>query len=82
MTVEERSLPVLVEDTIFCLVCGEFDREDRMLLCDGCDRGFHLECLNPPLDAVPEVEQWFCPTCLAWDQVTMLSNCRDNFTFL
>jgi len=33
-----------------------------MLLCDGCDRGFHLKCLKPALKAVPE-GTWFCPTC-------------------
>lgn len=43
-------------------VCGECDREDRMLLCDGCDLGYHLECLDPPMDTVP-LEEWFCPDC-------------------
>ena len=34
-----------------------------MLLCDGgCDRGFHLYCLEPPLDSVPE-GKWLCPSC-------------------
>ncbi|KAM7396487.1 hypothetical protein PAMP_019523 [Pampus punctatissimus] len=47
-----------------CEVCGGSDREDRLLLCDGCDSGYHMECLTPPLDAVP-VEEWFCPECEA-----------------
>lgn len=25
---------------------------------------YHMECLTPPLDAVP-VEEWFCPECIA-----------------
>merc|ERR1712154_79009 len=25
------------EDPTFCEVCGQSDREDRLLLCDGCD---------------------------------------------
>uniref|UniRef100_A0A8C4X3M2 PHD and RING finger domain-containing protein 1 n=1 Tax=Erpetoichthys calabaricus TaxID=27687 RepID=A0A8C4X3M2_ERPCA len=50
------------EDQTICEVCGRSDREDRLLLCDGCDDGYHMECLNPPLDAVP-VEEWFCPEC-------------------
>jgi PHD and RING finger domain-containing protein 1 len=33
-----------------------------MLLCDGCDLGYHLECLDPPMDTVP-LEEWFCPDC-------------------
>ncbi|XP_025021860.1 PHD and RING finger domain-containing protein 1 isoform X1 [Python bivittatus] len=52
----------LEEDPTFCEVCGRSDREDRLLLCDGCDAGYHMECLNPPLNEVP-VDEWFCPPC-------------------
>ncbi|XP_068981260.1 uncharacterized protein [Bombus flavifrons] len=51
-----------LDDLTFCEVCHQSNREDRMLLCDGCDRGYHLECLTPPLDEVP-IEEWFCPEC-------------------
>ncbi|XP_077372096.1 uncharacterized protein phrf1 isoform X2 [Festucalex cinctus] len=47
-----------------CEVCQGSDREDCLLLCDGCDAGYHMECLTPPLDTVP-VEEWFCPECVA-----------------
>nr|XP_020639787.1 PHD and RING finger domain-containing protein 1 isoform X1 [Pogona vitticeps] len=50
------------DDPTFCEVCGRSDREDRLLLCDGCDAGYHMECLNPPLREVP-VDEWFCPPC-------------------
>ncbi|NWX45238.1 PHRF1 protein, partial [Steatornis caripensis] len=50
------------DDPTFCEVCGRSDREDRLLLCDGCDAGYHMECLNPPLSEVP-VDEWFCPSC-------------------
>lgn len=33
-----------------------------MLLCDRCDNGYHMDCLDPPLEAVP-IEDWFCPRC-------------------
>lgn len=36
--------------------------EDEMLLCDGCDRGFHMSCLTPPLKNVP-VGDWYCKDC-------------------
>ncbi|XP_063218187.1 PHD and RING finger domain-containing protein 1-like isoform X2 [Bacillus rossius redtenbacheri] len=66
--VEERRLQVDLdepdEDPTYCEICGRNDREDRLLLCDGCDLGYHLECLRPPLDEVP-IEQWFCPDCVA-----------------
>ncbi|KAG7468431.1 hypothetical protein MATL_G00142910 [Megalops atlanticus] len=60
---EEEVVDVDFDQTC-CEVCGRSDREDRLLLCDGCDAGYHMECLTPPLDAVP-VEEWFCPECAA-----------------
>ena len=27
-----------------------------------CDHPYHIKCLDPPLDAVPDGE-WFCPEC-------------------
>jgi len=45
-----------------CVVCKKTDRVDEMLLCDGCDSEFHLQCLNPPLDEVPSSD-WFCDDC-------------------
>ncbi|XP_019646241.1 PREDICTED: PHD and RING finger domain-containing protein 1-like isoform X2 [Branchiostoma belcheri] len=50
------------EDNTYCQVCRQPTNEDRMLLCDSCDAGYHMECLTPPLDAVP-IEEWFCPQC-------------------
>ena len=37
---------------------------NEMLLCDGCDRGFHMLCLEPPLSAVPDGD-WYCDACVA-----------------
>uniref|UniRef100_A0A915KTT9 PHD and RING finger domain-containing protein 1 n=1 Tax=Romanomermis culicivorax TaxID=13658 RepID=A0A915KTT9_ROMCU len=53
---------LLDEDRTFCEICGQANREDRLLLCDGCDKGFHLECLTPPLQDIP-VDEWFCAHC-------------------
>ncbi|XP_046580782.1 PHD and RING finger domain-containing protein 1-like [Haliotis rubra] len=52
------------EEPTYCEVCGRCDREDRLLLCDGCDLGYHCECLSPPLADIP-VEEWFCSDCAA-----------------
>lgn len=35
-----------------------------MLLCDGCDDGYHCECLTPPLQNIPN-GVWYCPNCVA-----------------
>ncbi|KAK3872931.1 hypothetical protein Pcinc_022016 [Petrolisthes cinctipes] len=56
------------ENPTYCEVCHECNHEERLLLCDGCDLGYHLECLDPPLAQVP-VEEWFCPVCAASPQV-------------
>ncbi|KAL1558334.1 BRCT domain-containing protein-like protein [Salvia divinorum] len=55
------------DDTV-CQVCGSRDRGDAMLICGdesgthGCGVGTHIDCLDPPLEAVPE-EDWFCRDC-------------------
>ncbi|KAK4489754.1 hypothetical protein RD792_000391 [Penstemon davidsonii] len=45
-----------------CEKCGSGHRPAELLLCDKCDRGFHLFCLRPILVAVPK-GRWFCPSC-------------------
>lgn len=47
-----------------CEICkGNYENDDdRLLVCDNCNNGFHLECLVPPLNAVPK-GAWFCPDC-------------------
>ncbi|KAG2013235.1 specific transcriptional repressor [Coprinopsis cinerea AmutBmut pab1-1] len=47
-----------------CEICHKRNRGEEMLLCDGCDCGFHIFCLDPPLTFIPK-EQWFCFTCLS-----------------
>ena len=48
-----------------CQVCASNREADNeyMLLCDGCDAAYHTMCLNPPLDSIPETDDWFCPSC-------------------
>ncbi|TFY58942.1 hypothetical protein EVG20_g7972, partial [Dentipellis fragilis] len=46
-----------------CEICHGSDKGEEMLLCDGCDCGFHMFCLDPPLSSVPK-GQWYCHTCL------------------
>lgn len=51
------------DDPTHCEICGSTDNEDRMLLCDGCNLGFHVYCLNPPLESVPADDYWYCNEC-------------------
>ncbi|WWC87231.1 uncharacterized protein L201_002119 [Kwoniella dendrophila CBS 6074] len=47
-----------------CEICRFGHAAEKILLCDGCDRGFHTYCLDPPLASVPTNEEWFCTSCL------------------
>ncbi|BES92810.1 Hypothetical protein NTJ_05618 [Nesidiocoris tenuis] len=51
-----------LDDATFCEVCSQHDREHELLLCDRCEAGYHLNCLDPPLSSIPE-GNWFCPHC-------------------
>ncbi|XP_015194095.1 PHD finger protein 21Aa isoform X3 [Lepisosteus oculatus] len=43
----------------FCTVCR---RSGQLLMCDTCSRVYHLDCLDPPLKAIPK-GMWICPKC-------------------
>ena len=48
-----------------CAVCDSAEDEpgcNDILLCDACDAGYHMRCLQPPLEAVPSGD-WFCARC-------------------
>ncbi|ETV80661.1 hypothetical protein, variant [Aphanomyces astaci] len=47
-----------------CEKCFMNNNHDKMLLCDNnCGREYHMYCLQPQLDVVPE-DDWFCPECV------------------
>ncbi|UZJ55481.1 hypothetical protein CBS101457_004801 [Exobasidium rhododendri] len=46
-----------------CEICLRGDNGISMLLCDECNRGYHMYCLDPPLTSIPK-SQWYCPPCL------------------
>lgn len=43
----------------FCRICRQ---SGEVLCCDTCPAVFHLTCLTPPLEAVPN-SSWHCPLC-------------------
>ncbi|OAQ98241.1 hypothetical protein LLEC1_05102, partial [Akanthomyces lecanii] len=49
---EEESRP--------CPLCNSAEREDILLLCDGCDAAYHTHCLE--LDHIPDGD-WYCMEC-------------------
>ncbi|OJD14954.1 hypothetical protein AJ78_04737 [Emergomyces pasteurianus Ep9510] len=46
-----------------CENCGKTDDRLTILSCDGCEHGYHMHCLDPPLDSAPDYD-WHCPKCL------------------
>ena len=52
-----------------CEICGsnDADHDDQFLLCDNCNCGFHIFCLEPKLKKIPE-GAWFCPSCVKKDK--------------
>jgi hypothetical protein len=43
----------------WCKIC---DDGGTLICCDYCDDSYHLNCLNPPLQKIPE-GNWACPEC-------------------
>ncbi|GHJ89279.1 hypothetical protein NliqN6_5681 [Naganishia liquefaciens] len=46
-----------------CEICQSKGDDNRLMFCDGCDRGWHSYCLDPPLSKPPR-GIWKCPLCL------------------
>ncbi|KAF4150300.1 PLU-1-like protein [Phytophthora infestans] len=59
----DASAAELAYNSEICQVCLRGDCWDRMLLCDGCNSGQHIFCLDEPLDKVPTGD-WYCKECV------------------
>ncbi|KAF1784550.1 Zinc finger, PHD-finger [Phytophthora cactorum] len=59
----DASAAELAYNSEICQVCLRGDCWDRMLLCDGCNSGQHIFCLDKPLDKVPTGD-WYCTECV------------------
>ncbi|CAL1274242.1 unnamed protein product [Larinioides sclopetarius] len=46
-----------------CQFCHSGDNEEKLLLCDGCDKGYHTYCFKPVMETIPEGD-WYCFECL------------------
>lgn len=54
--------PLAFDDTA-CQNCGSPNQPENLLTCDGCNKSFHLGCLDPPLSRKPDGD-WFCAACI------------------
>lgn len=46
-------------DCTVCEGCGKGEDESKLLLCEECDISYHIYCLDPPLDKIPN-GPWRC----------------------
>lgn len=46
-----------------CQHCGSPNQPAKFLLCDRCQKGWHIFCLPQPLDTIPQ-GKWYCPGCM------------------
>ncbi|KAI8597638.1 hypothetical protein EDD21DRAFT_210907 [Dissophora ornata] len=46
-----------------CQKCQSSNNEDKMMMCENCDRGWHCYCLDTPLSAVPQ-HDFYCDDCI------------------
>ncbi|KAF9083728.1 PHD finger protein 10 [Mortierella sp. AD031] len=56
------SYPWQCNDCKLCVVCMEAGDEASLLICDDCDRGWHMSCCDPAIKEVPNGE-WLCSFC-------------------
>ncbi|XP_070564382.1 E3 ubiquitin-protein ligase UHRF1-like [Ptychodera flava] len=54
-----------------CHICGGKHDPDKQLMCDECDMAYHLNCLDPPLESIPDEDDWYCPACKNDDSVVV-----------
>ncbi|KAI8599080.1 chromatin remodelling complex Rsc7/Swp82 subunit-domain-containing protein [Dissophora ornata] len=63
------SYPWQCNDCKLCVVCMDAGDEASLLICDDCDRGWHMSCCDPAIKEVPK-EDWLCSYC------AMCHSCR------
>ncbi|XP_053623803.1 E3 ubiquitin-protein ligase UHRF1-like [Plodia interpunctella] len=45
-----------------CFECLGKENPEKIVLCDECNHGYHMDCLKPALKELPE-DDWYCPSC-------------------
>lgn len=68
---------VILDIIDYCHICGKDNDDSQMILCDKCDKGYHIYCLTPPLSEIPKGD-WVCVTCLLKNKKKYVkgSNCE------
>ncbi|XP_025110824.1 histone acetyltransferase KAT6A-like [Pomacea canaliculata] len=62
LSMRARKGPWQCIDCKTCYICQDAGDPDLMLFCDGCDKGFHMNCHNPQVMEKPS-GKWVCLEC-------------------
>ncbi|KAK1732349.1 hypothetical protein QTG54_016979 [Skeletonema marinoi] len=46
------------------ILCDKCGKGGKLVYCDSCDSHYHLTCQDPPLQEVPEGNDWKCNKCV------------------
>ncbi|KAL9313835.1 hypothetical protein ACSQ67_019287 [Phaseolus vulgaris] len=57
---------------LLCEQCGSGEVSEELLLCDKCDKGFHMKCVRPIVVRIP-IGSWLCPKCQGGKRVRTFS---------
>lgn len=61
-TKAEQSEACGLEKIYTCKQCGAEVDGERRLICDGCEAMYHISCINPPVEGIPN-KSWYCSAC-------------------
>lgn len=48
-----------------CKVCGRPEVKGRVVVCDGCERGYHLSCAGIQGRQALMLDEWICAECVS-----------------
>ncbi|XP_018644171.1 phd finger protein, putative [Schistosoma mansoni] len=64
LTERARQSPWQCSDCKTCTVCNNSEYRSDLIICDACDKGFHIECHRPKLEeSIDRSLPWVCASC-------------------
>ncbi|KAJ1658565.1 hypothetical protein IWQ61_002210 [Dispira simplex] len=57
-----RTYPWQCHECKLCTVCDDAGDEASLMICDDCERGWHMACCIPPVRDLPQ-GRWVCSLC-------------------
>ncbi|KAH8871479.1 Atherin [Schistosoma japonicum] len=64
LTERARQSPWQCSDCKTCTICNNNQYKSDLIVCDACDKGFHVECHQPKLEeSIDRSLPWVCTNC-------------------